>query len=136
MYNKGIDAKTTLDKNGCGEIIIEKETLSKENQEVVEALIGIGLMSINGSQIVLNLRFNEETTVGDVEMQLERISELLHQQTPNYERIDINKYYENLRKVMERLDVKLPMYPDREEKIRLCRKYNRKLTLNDSGAFF
>ena len=93
-------------------------------------------MSINDGTLIINLKFNNQTKISDIESYLSTISELFIPQHPTYEKININHYYLYVKEIMKRYGVVLPTNPDEEEKIKLCRKYNRQLTLDVSETFF
>ena len=136
LYRKGIDAKTTIKGKKYGSIVIEYNSLSLENQKVVEVLKTRGLASKPGDKVQIDMRFQEQTKIKDIEYYLSIISTFFKPQTPIFNKVDINKYYEYLKLVMQRLDVKLPYNPSKEEKIAYCKKYNQRLTLSENGTFF
>lgn len=136
LFNKGINARTTFNKDTGGTIIINTKELSDRNLVVIEFLTKYNLAATRGEDLVININLLKNPTLRDIEEQLARISNIFVKQTPKYDKIDIDEYYERLRSLMSRYEVKLPVDPDREGKIKLCQKYNRKLTLSDDGTFF
>lgn len=130
----------SLNKSGIAAIIIDSSKLSKENQNIIEELKKDTkeetVISEEFGFIHLSTRARKYEPSYIITEHLEDIINKLQEQQYDYEAIPIDELYLSTIRYLSFFGITLPKETTKEEKIKVCKKSNKYLVLNNEETMF